>query len=559
MLVVPADGVPALVAPRLEAMAAEASPACSAGLVEIVAWDETDDPYALVAARVPGNGSGTPVLVDPGLPARHVLALQHALPGRAFGLVTRRDPRAADRQDRAEIELLRRAAAAADRVVGQIAAGPLVGRTEADVSREVEARLVAEGHEAASFAIVASGPNSASPHHAPGERTIEPGDPIVLDIGGTVSGYGSDITRMLWVTGGDPHGARAPSSSPSSTSFAAPSAACTEAVRPGVACGELDEVARRIIRDGGHGPAFIHRLGPRHRPRGARGAVPGRRAIGETAPARARVQHRAGHLPRRPVRGPDRGHRRVHGRRSGRPEPRAARPPRGRRLGIRRARGIIPPRAPAHARTALVGPDMSTTFQRRSRRRTRPMSRRCHHGSPRHVPLGRVPRRPGAAIAGTSCRRPPPPRRPAPGPRAARGAIELGEPVEPAEPMRRAGSSRSPFRAGHPSPIEAAAVPESQVPRRGRSQHCPARHPPVAPAGPRDRRAAPAPRPAARRDRSAAGPVARPAGARAAAREGEDAGDRAGRDRAPAAPVHQESRLRADARASAPVRDQRRR
>jgi Xaa-Pro aminopeptidase len=261
MLVVPAIGVPTLVAPRLEAMAAAASPAGRAGLVEVVAWDETDDPYALVAARVTGNGSGSSLLVDPGLPARHLLALQHALPDRPFGLVTDVTRELRIVKDAAEVELLRRAALAADRVVGQIAAGPLVGRTEADVSREVEARLVAEGHEHASFAIVASGPNSASPHHAPGERTIEPGDPIVLDIGGTVSGYGSDITRMLWVTGGDP--SRGPT-----TEFLAvfdlvrrANVAATDAVRPGVACGELDEVARRIIREGGHGPAFIHRLG----------------------------------------------------------------------------------------------------------------------------------------------------------------------------------------------------------------------------------------------------------------------------------------------------------
>jgi Xaa-Pro aminopeptidase len=90
---------------------------------------------------------------------------------------------------------------------------------------------------------------------------IQPGDPIVLDIGGTIDGYGSDITRMLWVTGGDPTHA------PTSTFLAVfelvrlANAAATAAVRPGIGCGALDEVARRVIRDGGHGDAFIHRLG----------------------------------------------------------------------------------------------------------------------------------------------------------------------------------------------------------------------------------------------------------------------------------------------------------
>src|SRR4029077_15392251 len=103
-----------------------------------------------------------------------------------------------------EIELLRLAAHAADRVVDAIAAGPLVGRTEADVAREVGDRLVAEGHDSADFAIVGSGPNSSSPHHAASDRVIGTGEPIVLDIGGPLGGYGSDTTRMLWVTGGDP-------------------------------------------------------------------------------------------------------------------------------------------------------------------------------------------------------------------------------------------------------------------------------------------------------------------------------------------------------------------
>jgi Xaa-Pro aminopeptidase len=259
LLVLPAVGRGALVVPRLESMAAAGCPAAAEGLVEVMAWEETDDPYRLVAGELavaPGR-----LLVDAALPARHLLALQGALPMPTFGLATEviRDLRIVKGAD--EVELLRRAAHAADRVVAQVAAGRLVGRTESEVSREVRERLVAEGHETASFAIVGSGPNGASPHHEAGARVIEPGDPIVLDIGGTLEGYGSDITRMLWVTGGDPDRGPTDEFRRVFEAVHAAHAAATRAVRPGITGAALDEVARGVIREAGFGALFIHRLG----------------------------------------------------------------------------------------------------------------------------------------------------------------------------------------------------------------------------------------------------------------------------------------------------------
>ena len=264
MLVLPATGNAAIVVPRLESMAAVASPAGAAGLVEIVPWDETDDPYGIVAARIATRGTDAApgrLLVDSSLWAMHLLALQRALPGRAFGLATEviRDLRIVKQPG--EIELLRAAAHAADRALDQIAHGPLVGRTEADVSREIGERLVAEGHQFAQFAIVASGPNSASPHHHASERVIRAGEPIVLDIGGTLDAYSSDMTRTIWVTGGDPAQAPTEEFRTIHELVRRANAAATAAVRPGAACEQLDEVARRIIREGGYGEAFIHRLG----------------------------------------------------------------------------------------------------------------------------------------------------------------------------------------------------------------------------------------------------------------------------------------------------------
>ncbi|MBI3745624.1 MAG: aminopeptidase P family protein, partial [Chloroflexi bacterium] len=266
MLVVPATGRPTLVAPRLEAMAAAGCAAARIDVVDVAAWDETDDPTVLVAAllaRALGAAStgGARVLLSSQLWAMHVLGLQRSLPGASFGLATEviREQRMV--KDGDEIELLRLAAHAADRVIDQVAAGPLVGRTERDVSREVRERLLAEGHELAQFAIVASGPNAASPHHDATDRVIEAGEPIVLDIGGAYAGYTSDTTRTLWVTGGDAARGPTPEFRRLFDLLHAAQAAAVAAVRPGVACETIDSTARGIIAAGGYGAEFLHRTG----------------------------------------------------------------------------------------------------------------------------------------------------------------------------------------------------------------------------------------------------------------------------------------------------------
>jgi Xaa-Pro aminopeptidase len=256
MLVVIPGRPATIVVPRLERAAAEAGLRAP---VNIVTWGETDDPHALVAELV--GSAGARVAVSDRLWATHLLRLQAALPRARFESATPVLRPLRIVKDAGEIELLTQAAHAADRVVAAIARGRLVGRTEADVAREVRERLVAEGHDAAEFAIVGSGPNSASPHHEASDRVIQPGEPIVLDIGGVLGGYCSDVTRMLWVTGGNP--AQGPDKEflRLFELVREATAEATSAVRPGIACERLDGVARGIIAAGGFGPQFIHRLG----------------------------------------------------------------------------------------------------------------------------------------------------------------------------------------------------------------------------------------------------------------------------------------------------------
>jgi Xaa-Pro aminopeptidase len=265
MLVLTADGPVTLVAPRLEAMAAAESPAAEAGHVEVVAWDETDDPHALVAERLGAQLNGATmdarVLVSDTLWALHVLALQRALPGRPFGLATEVMRELRMRKDGEEVELLRLAAHAADRVVTAIAHGPLIGRTEAEVSAEIAERLREEGHDFGEFGIVASGPNAASPHHDPGDRRIEAGEPVVFDLGGPLGGYKSDTTRTVWVAG--PSRSAGPDEEFLRVYDLVKEAneAATKAVRPNAECADLDGVARDIITAGGYGEQYLHRTG----------------------------------------------------------------------------------------------------------------------------------------------------------------------------------------------------------------------------------------------------------------------------------------------------------
>ncbi|HEY8198525.1 MAG TPA: Xaa-Pro peptidase family protein [Candidatus Limnocylindrales bacterium] len=259
MLVLPVDGRAALIAPRLERAPALGSAAGAAGLVDVVSWDETDDPIDRVATSLPAGADVGRLLLSDHLWAIHALALQARFSAASFGLASEAIAELRAVKDADEIDRLRAAGAAADRVVEAVAAGRLIARSEAEVAREVHERLLDEGHDEAAFAIVASGSNSASPHHDPGDRRIEAGDAIVLDIGGVLGGYCSDTTRTLWVTGGD--GRPDPDFLTRYAILQRAQAEATAAVRPGVTCEAIDASARTVIIDAGYGDQFIHRTG----------------------------------------------------------------------------------------------------------------------------------------------------------------------------------------------------------------------------------------------------------------------------------------------------------
>jgi Xaa-Pro aminopeptidase len=255
MLVLPAQGDASLVVPRLEAPRVVERP----GLFDLVTWNETDDPVAIVAGLA--GRAGLAAIGDKTW-ARFLVDLLGRMPATRFvkGSDVTGPLRAV--KDRAEITALRRAGAAVDRIAAQLQGGeiPLIGRTEADVSADLCRRILAEGHHKVNFAIVASGPNAASPHHEPGERIIGPGEVVLCDFGGTMAGhdgigYCSDITRCV-VTGEPSAELRDLYAVLLEAQLAAVAAATI-----GTPCEDVDGVARRIITEGGYGDYFVHRTG----------------------------------------------------------------------------------------------------------------------------------------------------------------------------------------------------------------------------------------------------------------------------------------------------------
>jgi Xaa-Pro aminopeptidase len=254
-LAVPASGEPALVVPRLELPAALASPAGRLG-VDVIPWAETGpgtDPFGLVAARL---GKVAAVGLSDRMWAMSVLKFRDALPGVRLELAGAALRPLRSRKTPVEVEALREAGAAIDRVHARVPGWLRPGLTERAVGSVIAEAILAEGHATVDFVIVASGPNAASPHHEVSDRVLTPGDAVVVDIGGTMpSGYCSDSTRTYAI--GEPP---AEFAAYYQVLLAAQEAACA-AVRPGVPAESVDAAAREPITAAGYGPAFFHRTG----------------------------------------------------------------------------------------------------------------------------------------------------------------------------------------------------------------------------------------------------------------------------------------------------------
>ena len=247
VLVVTTTEAPVLLVPNLEARRVG-----DLGL-EVRAWGETEDPVELAANLL---GEPSTAAVADHLWSVFLIRFGERLPRTEWTAASELTAPLRIRKDHDEVNALREAAQAVDRVMHRIPDEVRFSRrTEAQVARQLAEMTIEEGHETAEFTIVASGTNGASPHHEPGDRVIEKGDFVVCDFGGRIDGYYSDCTRTFSV------GRPSPLQAEIHAIVRSANETGRELIEPGITCGELDSEVRTVVSERGHGQNFIHRTG----------------------------------------------------------------------------------------------------------------------------------------------------------------------------------------------------------------------------------------------------------------------------------------------------------
>lgn len=250
-LILPWRGRGTIVVPRLEAPLIKDL----TNRFDLDIWDETDNPLERVAA-VARQSHSESIGINDQLWSGFLLRLQQELPKAAYQRGNDILARLRAVKDAAEMQLLREASRRTDAAWEEFCATErLTGRTEREVGDSLKGIMGRHGMPTIAFCIVGSGSNGASPHHHISDRVIQRGDPVVMDFGGILEGYYSDITRTPVAGEADPEFVKI-----YDVVLEAQQAAF-EAIKPGVACQDVDRAARSVITDHGYGEYFIHRLG----------------------------------------------------------------------------------------------------------------------------------------------------------------------------------------------------------------------------------------------------------------------------------------------------------
>ncbi len=220
---------------------------------EVVCFDDTDDPVALVAGRIDGAER---LGVDKDLAARWLVPLLERGVVTDVALASAAVDAARSIKDDEERELMRRASAANDEAMGWLRSQVRSGKSDLEIAEGLLGVYRELGAEGFSFdPIVSFGANAADPHHEPDGTRGREGDVVLFDVGCLQAGYCSDMTRCFFL--GEPD-ARAREVY---ELVRAANDAGRAAVRPGAVMSDIDHAARAVIEDAGYGEFFTHRLG----------------------------------------------------------------------------------------------------------------------------------------------------------------------------------------------------------------------------------------------------------------------------------------------------------
>ena len=224
--------------------------------IAINSWkDENGPDQALKEALLYiGESSAKHIAIDEAMRSHFALIVIEALPNPTYEFTASTIGALRMRKDQTEFINLKENALIDDRAMQAGFAAIKEGVTELEIGEAINKHFISEGAKP-QFCIVGSGPNGAFPHHHTGDRKVEYGDAVLIDIGGRKGTFPSDMTRMS-VLGEPPEGYLEIHAIVERAVQAAMSAA-----KPGVMAKEVDAAARNVITEAGYGDYFVHRTG----------------------------------------------------------------------------------------------------------------------------------------------------------------------------------------------------------------------------------------------------------------------------------------------------------
>lgn len=221
----------------------------------VVAWERPWERF--VGERLRGEGWSRVGFEDAALSvACHRALTEAAGAGVAFAPLGNAVDRLRAVKEPAELALMTEAIRLTDAVFVAATTGLAVGTTERELAWRIEREMRERGADGPAFpTIVAAGPHGARPHHAPSDRPLAAGEPIVIDMGARLGGYAADLTRTIWI--GEP----TPELRAVYTTVEAAQRAALGALRAGISGKAVDAIAREVFEAAGRGDQFTHGLG----------------------------------------------------------------------------------------------------------------------------------------------------------------------------------------------------------------------------------------------------------------------------------------------------------